>query len=590
MLDKIFDINTFNVYSDDMYYYFFRALNMSDNNDIESGVTTNENGNILRIRTNLERYEDTPMYNIEDELSLEQIFNHIKMRQRKDTNCISLTSNANTAITYGRGNYKDKYVMLKIPKSNINNTVYEAGLYMLEQINERLNSMIQNNELTEEQISILGEIDKISSQRELDVLKSRLITSKDPDMSMFEKGLERITTSTNYLSLNDRQNLEKNKIVLKLDVINKNLLKGVSNNILIQTIGNAFSSLELIHYREINREKIIEIPKEIMDILGLIQQLPSTTPNIDRFKAELLSKVQNIRLNGSYEYEDFKPDDDAFSIDNIYNLTEGKVSYYTACEMYKKAFYYAKSKIRTYNSINLLKKIMNENPEYESIFKYMEEHTYGIEPEITTRISGNKIQVSESVSLDFLQEEKSLFEYLTKLNVGQLNYIMNKPTETLKILLSNFIDEELDITLQDKEDWYANSIIDMLDLERLGVSNNLSLTQRKDIVDALKANNFYEKYLFLKNNKFSNKDIANLIFTSLIRNTNEVSLNDLFSLEELEYFIGYNRVSGTKLKLRSYQRTAVDNIDKLFADRQFASVILPTGAGKSFVALAEMHK
>ena len=42
MYDKIFDINTFNIFSDDENYYFFRALNNADNNDIDRGITTDE--------------------------------------------------------------------------------------------------------------------------------------------------------------------------------------------------------------------------------------------------------------------------------------------------------------------------------------------------------------------------------------------------------------------------------------------------------------------------------------------------------------------------------------------------------------------
>ena len=92
MLDRIFEIDSFNAFSDDNYYYFFRALNMADNNDIETGITLNSSGTIERIRTNLERYKDIPKYTSDDKISLEQVFDHIKMHQRKDTNCISLTS------------------------------------------------------------------------------------------------------------------------------------------------------------------------------------------------------------------------------------------------------------------------------------------------------------------------------------------------------------------------------------------------------------------------------------------------------------------------------------------------------------------
>ena len=46
-----------------------------------------------------------------------------------------------------------------------------------------------------------------------------------------------------------------------------------NNNLLIQTIGNAFSSLELVNYGEIEQEKIIDVPKEIVDIFSLLQQV-----------------------------------------------------------------------------------------------------------------------------------------------------------------------------------------------------------------------------------------------------------------------------------------------------------------------------
>ena len=104
-LNEIFDIKKFNTFSDDENYYFFRALNMEDINDIDSGTTLDENGRIKRIRTDRERHEGTSKYNEFDDISLEQITDHIKMLHLKETNCISLTSNANTAITYGRGHF-----------------------------------------------------------------------------------------------------------------------------------------------------------------------------------------------------------------------------------------------------------------------------------------------------------------------------------------------------------------------------------------------------------------------------------------------------------------------------------------------------
>ena len=42
--------------------------------------------------------------------------------------------------------------------------------------------------------------------------------------------------------------------------------------------------------------------------------------------------------------------------------------------------------------------------------------------------------------------------------------------------------------------------------------------------------------------------------------------------------------------MKDYQQRAYDNVNKIFEDHKFAQVILPTGAGKSFVALAQMQK
>ena len=58
MIRNVFNIDNFNVISDDNYYYFFRALNMGDNSDIDNNITLDENNNIFRIRTDRERYEE----------------------------------------------------------------------------------------------------------------------------------------------------------------------------------------------------------------------------------------------------------------------------------------------------------------------------------------------------------------------------------------------------------------------------------------------------------------------------------------------------------------------------------------------------
>ena len=53
---SVFNVENFNVLEDDNFFYFFRALNNADNNDINSGITVDNLNNILKIRTDRERY------------------------------------------------------------------------------------------------------------------------------------------------------------------------------------------------------------------------------------------------------------------------------------------------------------------------------------------------------------------------------------------------------------------------------------------------------------------------------------------------------------------------------------------------------
>ena len=75
--------------------------------------------------------------------------------------------------------------------------------------------------------------------------------------------------------MNEEQNLFKNKIILKADIMDKNIIKKIGNSFLFSTIGSAFSSLEVIHYKDINKN-LLQANANILDIFGLLQQVPET--------------------------------------------------------------------------------------------------------------------------------------------------------------------------------------------------------------------------------------------------------------------------------------------------------------------------
>ena len=308
MEEELLDINKFNIIQDEENYYFFRALNMADNADIEKGTTLSAEGKIERIRTDRERYEERPKYTDSSALSLEEIYDHIKMHYRKDTNCISLTSNANIAINYGRGSYKDRYVIIRIPKKEFGENTVNAGQYMLKELYARIARAVEElpEEKKQEILEVFNQIDRTRENKELKAIITTRYTAPEgelkPEKAHLRKGIiyrAPKTRISSYQSLSEEQLLEVNRVYAKLGILeNEHILKNViphsSNSKLRETIGNAFSSTEVIHYKDIRQENIIEIPKEVVDLFALIQQIDGIDKEkVERLKQALIIAVQS---------------------------------------------------------------------------------------------------------------------------------------------------------------------------------------------------------------------------------------------------------------------------------------------------------
>ena len=78
--------------------------------------------------------------------------------------------------------------------------------------------------------------------------------------------------------MDSKQTLTKNKIIAKLTLLEhtkvmKPILKNMLTNVIIlDTIGRAFSSNEFIYYGEIPKEKIMEVSSKFIDLIALLQQ------------------------------------------------------------------------------------------------------------------------------------------------------------------------------------------------------------------------------------------------------------------------------------------------------------------------------
>ena len=644
-MESLFDIDKFNIIEDEENYYFFRALNMADNQDLEAGVTLDNAGNIEKIRTDRERYEENteneaPKYSKDAEISLEQVYDHIKMHYRKDTNCISLSSNGNVSISYGRGFYKDRYVMVKVPKSELGEKVINAGQYMLEEIAKKVDEYISSIQDDSKLLEAISEINNSKTPEEIRKAIETRYTSKellDPSKAKLRKGItyrSPVARISSYKALNEEQSLEKNKIIAKLTLLER--IGGMepiiphtaNNNLLVQTIGNAFSSLELIHYGDIEKDEIVDVPREIVDIFALLQQIEGQDKQVVKdLKREVINFVSEGRSleipENSTLLNDYRVKNNV-SIEEMYELTDGKVEYGMANSVVKNMFYLAKSQSNARELVRLLNQIIGDNPKYKDIVQHIENNSFRIEPEIITRQSNKGVKLSESVSLDFKGEETELIDKIKDLSEEEQIEIMENGglSNVRDIMSSTFSKTQRDEKI-DKGEYYAEAIFSLYDWHKIGIEE-FTVAERNNLIQRIQNEYCVELYQKLEAQGIDSQDIPIVLLNMVTRrkdfeitendtletikakrleqydrmiaenreNLNQRSntsvLNQNLSIERIERFLGYYDVQGTGIQLRPYQQRATDKVDEILQDNRFASVILPTGGGKSFVALSQL--
>ena len=644
-MESLFDIDKFNIIEDEENYYFFRALNMADNQDLEAGVTLDNAGNIEKIRTDRERYEENaenelPKYSKDAEISLEQVYDHIKMHYRKDTNCISLSSNGNVSISYGRGFYKDRYVMVKVPKSELGEKVINAGQYMIGEIAKKVEEYISSIPDDSRLLETISEIDNSKTAEEIrKAIETRYTTREplDPSNAKPRKGItyrSPVARISSYQALNEEQSLEKNKIIAKLTLLERVggmeplIPHTANNNLLVQTIGNAFSSLELIHYGDIEKDEIIDVPREIVDIFSLLQQVEGQeqqlVEDLKREVVQFVSERRNLAIpENSTLSNDYRVKDN-ISIEEMYDLTDGKVEYGQANSIVKNLFYLARSQSKARELAKLLNQIIGDNPQYRDIVEYIENNGFRIEPEITTRQSNRGVKLSESISLDLKGEEIELINKIKGLSEEeQIEIMKNGGLSDVKGIMSSTFSKTKRNEKIDKEEYYAEAIFSLYDWQKIGIEE-FTVAERNNLIQRIQNEYCVELYQKLEEQGIDSQDIPIVLLNMVTRRNdfeiteNDTSetikakrleqydrmiaenrenlnqgknasiLNQALSIERIERFLGYYDVQGTGIQLRPYQQRATDRADEILQENRFASVILPTGGGKSFVALSQL--
>ena len=622
-MEEMFDIEKFNVISDEENYYFFRSLEPGDIKDLEEGNIKDENGKYIRLRTDRERWEGThsikPRWNAESTVTLEEMYNHIKMHYSLETNCISLSSNANVARTYGE-TFSDKYVMIKVPKKEMGQRVYNAGQYMLSEIARKVQERIAQGNIPEEVLEDLKKIDEATKPEDLkEIIKVKYTAPKgiDTSKSGMKKGIvykAPLSRISSFQALNDEQTLEKNKIVAKLTILEQKGLMGPAvpriktNSELIKTLGSAFASGEQIYYGDIEGSRVTDISKEFLDMFALIQQAESQDKEVvNELKTELVKYIINggkIEIpEGSLLRDDGTPRTD-ISIEEMYELTAGKVEYGQANSIVKNMYYLSKGQANARILAGMLREITGNNPKYEEIIKYIENNGFEIEPKITARKSNKGYRISESVNLDLKPNEIGLVNSIRNLtDEEQMQIIQNRGLSNVRDIMNTSFAQMQTVQQISKEDYFASAIVDTYDWDKINIEE-LSITERNELIQKLKQSNCVSIYEKLKEAGIENKDIPTAVinlaskgnlkgilesenYIEQIQNNIEEITQGL-SIEQVERYLGYYDVKGTGISLRDYQQVAIDNTNEVFKDKRFASVILPTGGGKTYVALTEM--
>ena len=622
-MEEMFDIEKFNIISDEENYYFFRSLEPGDIKDLEEGNIKDENGNYIRISTDRERWEEThsikPRWNAESTVTLEEMYNHIKMHYSLETNCISLSSNANVARTYGE-TFSDKYVMIKVPKKEMGQRVYNAGQYMLAEIDKKVQERIAQGNIPEEVLEDFRKIDEATESKELkEIIKVKYTAPDgiDTSKSGMKKGIvykAPLARVSSFQALDDEQTLEKNKIVAKLTILEQKGLMGPAvpriktNSELIKTLGSAFASGEQIYYGDIEGNRVTDISKEFLDVFALIQQAESQDKEVvNELKTELVKYIINGGklevTEGSILRDDGTPRTD-ISIEEMYQITEGKVEYGQASSIVKNMYYLSKGQAQARILAEMLREITGNNPKYEEIIEYIENNGFEIEPKITTRKSNTGYRISESVNLNLKPNEIGLVDSIKTLtDEEQMQIVQERGLSNIRdIMTSNFAQMQT-IEKISREDYFASAIADMYDWGSLNIEE-ISVAERNELIQKLKQSNCVSIYEKLKEAGIENKDIPTAViniaskgnlkgilesenYIEQIQNNIEEITQGL-SIEQVERYLGYYDVKGTGIELRDYQQDAVKKADEIYKEKRYASIILPTGGGKTYVALTEM--
>lgn len=419
-----------NIIFDGKYYYLFRALNDDDKENLEKGIDS--------IQTDANKYyhkyQTWGKYNDHSEMSLEEIYDHVKMKHRQDTNCISLTQDANVELTYHTEN--PQYVIIKISPEQLKDYL-PAGDYFFDTVKqqvEKIEKGLSDNDQVASTLKKIENADNITQIR-------KILKDMNPPLQTYS------INERQYLTYDEQ--IRMSKVNAKLKVLEYhgllgNIIADVPNIQILKAMGNAYTSSEYIHYGDISSESIIHCPKIFMDMFALLQQAETKglyTEEINRLNNKLLELLNEYHSKDHHkpsiaeiifleqEYENKSKQMKDLSIERAYELTEGKISHHEVNMQARAIYCLSEMSLRKKALIEFFKKVF---PEEHNIEKILED-TYCINPELTIKQNRRGYRLSNTVNL-FIEKNgyelrkentKALLESVSALTVDQLLEVFN---------------------------------------------------------------------------------------------------------------------------------------------------------------------
>lgn len=644
MNSELFEMNKFNVLEDENYYYVYRALNKADHADALNHFYETKQ-DIKRIRTDRERYEEEhgkAKYDKESEISLEEIYDHIKIHYLKETNCISLSTNANVSLDYG-SNYFDEYAVIKVPKTGDQDLVY-AGDYMLFEVYLKIEEALQEKNIDKPTLNIINKIDDIENNNDILNIISVLCKHRN-----FEKNIMSRFQNKQYFTPN--QQLEYNKLIAKLTILEVTgiipsiISENETNQSLLATIGGAFSSGEVIHYKDIPKDKFQYASKRMMNLFAIIQQLKEKHPDNEDVK-NLESKVLEM-FNKGYDIKNInnkivftngtdtidchinsktspifykkKLDNNLLSIEEVYNITGGTINYTQAKIIIEFCYYLAQARREAYDYSDIITSITGNTNLSEMIIN----ETVPINNKIIDRINNNGYKICESVNLGIEDKyanfysssnQKKLIDLLFNFDDAELDKLLTDGGITLSYSIINNIQKN---NPTNKNEYYATSILDTIDFDKIyknAISKEKVAEEKEKLSKSLGEYDISRLYQAFKNLDLSHEAISYYIFNLFLeKKFKGKTFEEICNMSDIDKFIDENKavfnvdvnmitlnkylgifedmnyVENSNIILRDYQQRIKNEVDGIYSnDRRFAGVVLPTGGGKSFIAMAEM--